>query len=203
MSVPPSTNSTPVLTPIQEAALVVSAVAQITASLSTSISVANWPLYVFEAVSIVYSGIEMSVADRKNVIIAILQQLVNSSPALSASEKTELNAIIQNTAGAAIDALLKANSVVVNWVETESKTVWQKLKDWCSAHGCCKCCRKDDAVPDNTPVVVPTKPASAAPAPSIPSSVPAPPSQSISIPIPVIPSQPIPIPSSIPLHVDP
>ena len=132
-----STNTSGILSSTQEGQLILQATEQILASFATPLTLNTWPLYVFEAVSIVYSGVEMSMVNRKGVVESILQNLVNSSTVLTAAEKSQLNAIIAQTTSAAVDALLKANSVVETWIETESRTCWTRFKSWWMRHGCC------------------------------------------------------------------
>jgi hypothetical protein len=157
-----TTTVSPVLPVAQEAQLILQATAQILASFATPLTLANWPLYVFEAVSIVYSAVEMSITDRKGVVESILQNVVDSSTVLTAAEKQELDAIIQQTTSAAVDALLKANSVVDTWVEVEAKSCWSRFKSWWVKHCCCCGSHVDDAVADHPSITQPPPPTTTA-----------------------------------------
>ena len=161
---------------------ILEATSQVIAGFATPLTLSSWPLYVFEVVSIVYSSAVDTGADRKALVAAILENLVDSSTVLTADEKTELKSIIAQTTSAAVDALLKANSVVDTWVEQEARTCWTRFRAWCQKHCSFKCC-SDDATREPVPIaplvsgtvdnssVVESEPAPVEPAPVEPAPV--------------------------------
>ena len=129
-----TTTPSAVLSSTAEAQLILQATEQVLAGVAAPLTLSSWPLFVFEVVQVVYSAVQMSTVDRKGVVQAILQNLVNRSTVLTAAERLNLNALIAQTTSAAVDALLKANSVVDTWVEREGRTWWTRCRRWC----CCK-----------------------------------------------------------------
>ena len=125
-----------------EAQLILQLATQVALSLSAPISLYTWPLYCCEAVSLVYKAVQLSVADRKNVVGSILEAIVNAST-LTQPEKDSLNNLISSQLSATIDALLKANAIVDSWLEVEVESVWRRLRRWC----CCQQQQKTSTQP--------------------------------------------------------
>jgi len=189
-----ASSSLGVLTPSQEGALI----AQIISAVPNPINLSNWPLYVYYAVSTVYSAVKMSESARQNVIISILQTIVNDSSVLSSSQKTELNDIIQSTGGAVITALIQANTTVDNWVEMEAKSWWSKVKAWCVKHGCCKCCcRADDSSDSPVPVTTPAPVVQVKPTPVVQTTTPVPAVVQTTTPVPAVVQTTTPVPAVV------
>ena len=117
-----------------ESQLILQLTQQVAVALSSPITLYTWPLYAFEAVSVVFKGVQLSVAERKNVVASILETLVNGSTILTQPEKESLNSMIASQISATIDALLRANTVVDNWIEVEVESVWKRIRRWCCCH---------------------------------------------------------------------
>ena len=131
------------------AAAVVQIAAQVIAAVGAPISVANWPLYLYEAVSLVYSLVQVHSAGNENALVAqVVDAVIQQSP-LTLAEKTNLQGIVNVSCNAVIAAVLKANSTVDRWVVAESKTAWTKLREWAAACfkrcALCWCCAGDSA----------------------------------------------------------
>ena len=120
-----------------ESQLILQLTQQVAVALSSPITLYTWPLYCFEAVSVVFKGVQLSVADRKNVVASILETLVNGSTILTQPEKESLNGLISSQISATIDALLRANTVVDHWIEVEVESVWKRIRRWCCCQAGC------------------------------------------------------------------
>ena len=120
-----------------ESQLILQLTQQVALALSSPITLYTWPLYCFEAVSVVFKGVQLSVAERKNVVASILETLVNGSTILTQPEKESLNSMIASQISATIDALLRANTVVDHWIEVEVESVWKRIRRWCCCQAKC------------------------------------------------------------------
>ena len=95
-----------------ESQLILQLTQQVALALSSPITLYTWPLYAFEAVS-------------------------DASTILTQPEKESLNSMIASQISATIDALLRANTVVDNWIEVEVESVWKRIRRWCCCQAKC------------------------------------------------------------------
>ena len=101
---------------------------------ATPLTLSAWPQIALQAVLIVFRGVEMTSAQRAQVVESVLQSLVNSCK-LTADEKVELDAVIARFVPN--EMFLHLNELFMEGVERRSQTCWTRFTGWWARRCCC------------------------------------------------------------------
>lgn len=101
-------------------------VTQIMTVVGGPISISNWPMYLYEAVSIVYGLANMDQNDKKLLVVDIIDHIIKGSEHLDETQKQFLIQTIDHSADSVVEALVMANAQVTGWLEEEVETCWKR-----------------------------------------------------------------------------